>query len=272
MPLGFQTKHILEEGRMGQPGTGLGISRVWAVVLAAFLLIHATPGRAVKVDLELVFAVDGSGSIDEGEFKYQRQGYAYAITDKQVLAAITSGAQRKVAMAFVEWGGEGSVHTIVDWAVIHDAASAKAFAGRLLRAPRQAFGYNTISGAILHAAAMMRTNTYEGKRQVIDVSGDGPQIGGPPLPPARALAIAQGITINGLVVAFRGRVVGGGGGEALAAHYRRDVIGGRGAFVIIADRKEYFAEAILHKMVREIAGRPPVVQSAQRSEKFKIFQ
>jgi hypothetical protein len=262
----------MEVGGMDLTGLGLRVLRACALVFAAALLIEASPVRAEKVDLELVFAVDGSGSIDEGEFKYQRQGYAAAITNKQVLAAITSGAHRKVAMAFVEWGGEGSVHTIVDWAVIHDAASAKAFAGRLLRAPRQAFGYNTISGAILHAAAMMRTNKYEGKRKVIDVSGDGPQIGGPPLPPARALAIAQGITINGLVVAFRGGVVGGGGGEALAEHYRRDVIGGKGAFVIIADRKEYFAEAILHKMVREIAGRPPVIQSAQRPRKFTIFQ
>lgn len=257
---------------MGQPGIGYRIGRVCAVVLAAVLLLHSPPGRAETVDLELVFAVDGSGSIDEDEFKYQRSGYAAAITDRQVLAAITSGAHRKIATAFVEWGGEGSVHTIVDWAVIHDAASAKAFAGRLLRAPRQAFGYNTISGAILHAAAMMRTNKYEGKRQVIDVSGDGPQIGGPPLPPARALAIAQGITINGLVVAFRGGVVGGGGGEALAEHYKRDVIGGRGAFVIIADRKEHFAEAILHKMVREIAGRTPSGQLAEQSGKFTIFQ
>jgi len=257
---------------MGLPGFGHRIGRVWAVALAALLIADTAPGRAEQVDLELVFAVDGSGSIDEDEFKYQRQGYAAAITDKQVLAAITSGAHRKVAMAFIEWGGEGSVHTIVDWAVIHDAASAEAFAGRLLRAPRQAFGYNTISGAILYAAAMMRTNKYEGKRQVIDVSGDGPQIGGPPLPPARALAIAQGITINGLVIAFRGGVVGGGGGEALAEHYKRDVIGGKGAFVIIADRKEHFAEAILHKMVREIAGRPVPVQSAEWPKKFTIYQ
>jgi len=161
--------------------------RLLAITFGALCLLQATPGRAEKVDLELVLAVDGSGSIDENEFKYQRAGYAAAITDKQVLAAITSGAQRKIAMAFVEWGGEGSIHTIVDWAVIHDAASAKSFAGRLVRAPRQALGYNSISGAILYAAAMMRTNKYVGKRQVVDISGDGPQIGLPPLPPARAL-------------------------------------------------------------------------------------
>lgn len=257
---------------MNAIGPDRRFGRLLAMTFGALFLLQATPGRAEKVDLELVLAVDGSGSIDENEFKYQRAGYAAAITDKQVLAAITSGAQRKIAMAFVEWGGEGSIHTIVDWAVIHDAASAKSFAGRLVRAPRQALGYNSISGAILYAAAMMRTNKYVGKRQVIDISGDGPQIGMPPLPPARALAIAQGITINGLVVAFRGGVIGGGGGEPLAEHYKRDVIAGRGAFVIIADRKEHFAEAILHKMVREIAARPPAILSAEWTKNFAVFQ
>jgi len=239
-----------------------------AIVMA--LAGFAAPAIAEKVDLELVLAVDGSGSIDEGEFRYQRAGYAAAITNGQVLRAITSGAHRKIAMAFVEWGGEGSIHTIVDWSVIRDAASAKAFAGRLVRAPRQALGYNSISGAILHASAMMMSNRYVGTRRVIDVSGDGPQIGGPPLPPARAAALSKGITINGLVVAFRGGVIGGGGGEPLAEHYKRDVIGGRGAFVVIADSKAGFVESILHKMLREIAGPPgrrPIGQVERKNHK-----
>jgi hypothetical protein len=213
--------------------------------------------RAEAVDVELVFAVDGSGSIDENEFRYQREGYAAAITHPRVVSAVTSGPHGKVAMAFVEWGGEGSIHTIVDWAVISNEASAKAFAAQLLAAPRKAIGYNSISGAIIHATAMIEGNSYKGERKVIDVSGDGPQIGGPPLEPARIAAVRLGITINGLVVAFRGGAIGGGGGVPLAQHYKRDVIGGRGAFVIIADDKNRFAAAILAKLVREIAGKGP---------------
>lgn len=200
-----------------------------APVLALFL-IFAAPSLAAaqRVDVELVFAVDGSGSIDENEFRLQRAGYAAAITHPDILATIASGAHRKIAVAFIEWGGEGSIHTIVDWMVIADAASAKAFASRLLTAPRRAQGYNSISGAILWATAMIVSNKYEGTRKIIDISGDGPQIGGPPLVPARAAALSRGITINALVVAFRGGVIGGGGGVPLAEHYKREIIGGRG--------------------------------------------
>lgn len=232
-----------------------GSLRLHAAAALGLAVLLASPGvRAEAVDVELVFAVDGSGSIDEDEFRYQREGYASAIAHPRVISAITSGPHGKVALAFVEWGGEDSIHTIVDWGLISDEASAKAFAARLLAAPRKAIGYNSISGAIIHATAMIEGNSYKGDRKVIDVSGDGPQIGGPPLAPARLAAIQLGITINGLVVAFRGGTIGGGGGVPLAEHYKRDVIGGRGAFVIIADDKERFAEAILAKLVREIAG------------------
>jgi len=222
----------------------------------ALLLTFALPtiAAAEKVDVELVFAVDGSGSIDEEEFRLQRAGYAAAITHPDILATISSGAHRKVALAFIEWGGEGSIHTIVDWLVVSDAASAKAFASRLVAAPRKALGYNSISGAILKATAMIGSNKYIGARKIIDISGDGPQIGGPPLVPARAAALSQGITINALVVAFRGGVIGGGGGQPLFEHYKREVIGGRRAFAMIADNKRRFAISILQKLAREIAG------------------
>lgn len=237
------------------PRSGHGFATLAAPILALFL-IFAAPMQAAaeKVDVELVFAVDGSGSIDENEFRLQRAGYAAAITHRDILTTITSGAHRRIAVAFIEWGGEGSIHTIVDWMVIADAASAKAFASRLLAAPRRALGYNSISGAILKATAMIASNKYDGTRKIIDVSGDGPQIGGPPLVPARAAALSQGITINALVVAFRGGVIGGGGGLPLSEHYRREIIGGRGAFVMIADNKRRFAISILQKLVREIAG------------------
>ena len=235
--------------------SGYGFATVAAPVLALFLIIVLpTLAAAQKVDVELVFGVDGSGSIDENEFRLQRAGYAAAITHPDILTTITSGAHRKIAVAFIEWGGEGSIHTIVDWMVIGDAASAKVFASRLLAAPRRALGYNSISGAILKATAMIVSNNYDGTRKIIDISGDGPQIGGPPLVPARAAALSQGITINALVVSFRGGVIGGGGGLPLSEHYKREIIGGRGAFVMIADNKRRFAISILQKLVREIAG------------------
>lgn len=219
-----------------------------------FPLIAAAPGRAAeKVDVELVLAADGSGSIDDDEFKLQRQGYARAIAHQLVLNAIKGGEHQKIAVLYIEWGAPQSVETIVDWAIIKDAATAKAFAARLVAAPRKVWGYNSISAAIVKATHEIETNAFDGERKIIDVSGDGPQINGPPLPVVRARALAAGITINGLVIAARGGIVRRVRGEPLDVHYRRDVIGGEGAFVMVADEKTPFEQVILQKLVREVA-------------------
>ncbi len=227
-----------------------------AALFASFCLL-AGPAVAERVDLELVLAADGSGSIDDQEFQLQRAGYAAAITSPGVLAAIQSGYHGRIALAHVEWGGPFSQHTIVDWMVISDAASAQAFADKLMAAPRVAQGYNSISGAIDHAADLIRGNGIDGARLVIDISGDGPQIGGRPLPISRAEALADGITINALVIKSPGGGYPGPGGMPLDAHYDRDVIGGQGAFVMVAETRANFAEAILAKMIEEIADERP---------------
>ena len=154
----------------------------------------------------------------------------------------------------MEWGGPDSQHTIVPSTRIGDAASAHTFAERLVAVPRMARGYNSISGAIDYAVELMRADAFEGKRKIIDVSGDGPQIGGRPIARARADAVGSGITINALVIDSPHGGYRGPGGIPLDVHYRRDVIGGFGAFVMVARDRRNFAEAILKKMIREIAG------------------
>ncbi|MFQ5774613.1 MAG: DUF1194 domain-containing protein [Kiloniellaceae bacterium] len=229
--------------------------RTIAVLCLAFLPAWAPAARAGEaVDLELVLAADGSGSIDEDELRVQREGYAQAITSATVLNAIRSGPHGAIALAYIEWGAPDSQHTVVDWTVIRDAASAKAFADELLAMPRLARGYNSISGAIDYAAAKIRTNAYEGARKIIDVSGDGPQIGGRPVQAARDEAVIAGITINALVVKRPGGGYPGPGGMPLLEHYERDVIGGFGAFVMTAGDRASFADAIRNKMVEELAG------------------
>ena len=225
-------------------------------VAAGLLLLLAAAGplSAEPVDLELVLAADGSGSIDDDELRLQREGYAAALKDPRVLGAIRSGSHGAIAVAFVEWGGPTSVHTIVDWTVIRDEGSADAWGRRLLAAPRAATGYNSISAAIDYGASLIRSNRYEGRRKVVDVSGDGPQIGGRPLEASRSEAMLAGITINALVISGPGGNLRGPGGIPLELHYERDVIGGPGAFVVVADDRAKFAQAILQKLVREIAG------------------
>ncbi|MEN8196017.1 MAG: DUF1194 domain-containing protein [Pseudomonadota bacterium] len=221
--------------------------------LAAMVLIAFRPAQAETVDLELVLAADGSGSIDEAEFKLQRAGYARAISHPLVLGAIKGGEHQKIAVAFIEWGAPTSVETIVGWMVINDKRSASAFAARLVKAPRKVFGYNSISAAIAYATEMIQSNRFQGKRKIIDVSGDGPQINGPPLALVRAKTLAAGITINGLAIKTRSGNYRGPFGAPLEVHYGRDVIGGPGAFVMVADEKTSFAEVVLRKLVREVA-------------------
>ena len=222
-------------------------------VLLALLVAFSFPALAEEVDVELVLAADGSGSIDDDELALQRRGYAEAITSAEVLGAIGSWPVGAIAIIYVEWGGAAAQHTIVDWHVVRDAASAAVFADKLVSSPRQAYGYNSISGAIAYAADRIRENSYEGLSRVIDVSGDGPQIGGPPLAETRAAALAEGITINGLVIARPGGGVRGPGGISLSEHYARDVIGGPASFVMVAEGTGRFADAVRRKLIQEIA-------------------
>lgn len=209
---------------------------------------------AEKVDVELVLAVDGSGSIDDIEFALQRKGYARAISHPLVLNAIRGGEFQKIAVLFVEWGAPESVETIVDWTVVRDADSAKVFADKLIAAPRQVFGYNSISAAIAYSTKQLLSNAYDGRQKIIDISGDGPQINGPPLAVVRAAALKAGITINGLAIKTRtGTSFRSAFAVPLEDHYRQDVIGGPGAFVMSADEETPFEEVILSKLVREIA-------------------
>ncbi|MDD9877519.1 MAG: DUF1194 domain-containing protein [Magnetovibrio sp.] len=229
-----------------------------AIFLAMFLAAPLTAAAGEPVDLELVLAADGSGSIDDEELKLQRDGYAAALTHPRVLEAMTRGYRGAIALAFVEWGGPHSQHTIVDWMKIDGRAAAERFAAKLRAAPRAAESYNSISEAIAYSADLIATNAFDGQRRIIDISGDGPQINGRPLPAAKALAMAQGITINALVINSPGGGYPGPRGEPLDEHYRNDVIGGRGAFVIVAEGRQGFAKAILRKLILEIADRDDV--------------
>jgi hypothetical protein len=225
----------------------------------AFLLVLAAllPGRPAAaqdmVDVALVLLADGSGSIDPEEFQLQRQGYAEALTSSEVLAAIRSNTNQKLGVIFVEWGAPSSQEIIVDWTVIDGEASAANFAARLRAAPKKTFGYNSISNAIDLGVQLLDRAPFRAVRKVIDVSGDGPNIGGRDILAARDAAVGQGITINALAIRQPGSVVAPSLGMPLEDYYRQNVIGGPGAFVETADGRERFAQAIRNKLVLEIA-------------------
>jgi hypothetical protein len=208
----------------------------------------ATPALAAGpgVDVALVLAVDASGSIGEDEFRLQREGCAEAVTHPAVLAAIRGGALGRVGFAMVEWGAPEAAATVVGWQAVADAATAAALAGAFRRAPRSAQSWNAIGDAIDHARTLLAACPFEATRQVIDVSGDGPDMRGlRRAPEARDAAVEAGITINALAI-LRGR-------PGLVDSYGAEVIGGPGAFVMAADGRGDFARALRAKLVREIA-------------------
>jgi len=215
------------------------------------------PADPLSVDVELVLTADGSGSIDDDELAAQRAGYAAALADPRVLQAIADGFDGRIAVTYVEWGGAASQHTIVDWTVIDGPESARAFGARLIAEPRRAVGWNSISNALAYSLTEIRTNAYDGFRKVIDVSADSGQYGGRPLDQVRAEVLAEGVTINALALNFRGRGMSGPGGMPLSDYFRAVLIGGPGAFVLPVDREAELADAILRKLLLEIAGRTP---------------
>jgi hypothetical protein len=227
------------------------------LVAAAFagLTAPVSAQRPAPVDLELAFVVDASGSIDEDETRLQRQGYADALANPRVLKAIGSGFLRSIAVAYVEFAGPDCGRITVDWIRISDAASAAAFGERVLAAePMFCPGGNAIADAVLLTAASINTNAFEGTRRVIDVSGDGLNTIGPDMATTRDTVVADGITINGLVIHRPSY-------PDLDGYYRAVITGGPGSFVIKAESRASFGDAILRKMIREIVDRGSAVQT-----------
>ncbi len=234
------------------------------ILLALAILLHAASAtRAEEVDLALVLAVDVSYSMDEDEQRLQRLGYINAITSPQVLQAIAAGLTGKIALAYVEWGGTISQHTLVDWQVISDRASAEQFASDLARASQQRVFRTSISGGLFYSANMLNRLPHTALRKVIDISGDGPNNQGAPVHSARDEIVATGVSINGLPLMLKRATSGWYDIENLDAYYTQCVIGGPGSFVIPVRDITAFAEAVRMKLVLEIAGlTPPAADGA----------
>lgn len=201
---------------------------------------------AAPVAVQLVLAVDVSGSVSQDRFELQREGYAAAFRSATVLQAIRTTSTGSIAVAMVQWTGPALHVVAVDWSLIDDAASAERFAAAIQRAPRALFGGGTsISGAIDYAMGMLAEAKYQGQRQVIDVSGDGANNRGRPAEDARDAAVQAGVVINGLPILTLE--------PELDVYYRQSVIGGPGAFVIAVKSYEEFAAALRSKLITEIA-------------------
>jgi hypothetical protein len=239
------------------------MTRRFAAILGAVLILAAAspvarPAQADDaVDLLLVLAADISRSVDDRKFRLQREGYAAAIMEARVIRAMTGGPTGRIALCFVEWAGENDQTIVVDWTFVAGESDAQAVAKRIREAPRAFMGRTSISAAINYGMAQFARSPFQADRRIIDVSGDGTNNAGQPVTLARDAALAQGITINGLVILsgvplptnpMHTNPPGG-----LTAYYENNVIGGPGAFVVEAQNFESFGQSIISKLIKEIA-------------------
>ena len=235
------------------------------LALAGLFAIQSSAASAAEqVDLLLVLSSDVSRSVDHPKFLLQREGYAAAVSDPHVLEAIKSGPQQRIAVCFVEWSGFGAQKLVIDWTIIDGPDPARKFGDQLLELPRAFADRTSISGGIEFASSQLERAPFESARRTIDVSGDGTNNAGRDVKLARDEVVAKGIVINGLVilsdrpVPWNAEHTNPPGG--LEKYYQDNVIGGPGAFVLVAENFNAFGRAIIKKLIAEIAllsGAPP---------------
>jgi hypothetical protein len=203
------------------------------------------PAQAAGV--AIVLAVDVSESVSPGRYTLQREGIARAFESPRLvdaIAAVPGGIEALV----LEWSDPDKIAITVGWTRIANRSSAAAFAASVRATQRSSNGLTAIGPALLAAAAAFDYMPEEASHKVIDVSGDGMANFGVPPAEARDRLVQRGITINGLAILSEE--------PWLDDYYRKNVIGGPASFVAVAKDFDSFAEAMLRKLVQEVASLP----------------
>jgi hypothetical protein len=230
--------------------------------IAVALLWCATPPAPAQtpVDVQIVLAVDASGSVSDSRFELQKQGYVAAFRHPRLLNAILQGGHQSIAVTMMQWTGPALQVHAVPWTLLKDGETVNAFAGAIDKAPRELFsGGTSISGAIDRAMTLLLASPFRGLKRVIDISGDGSNNRGRPVTLARDEAVRAGVIINGLPILELE--------PWLDKYYFDNVIGGPGSFMIPAETYDKFADAVLRKLVLEIASNgaaPPALAGLTR--------
>jgi hypothetical protein len=237
------------------------VVRTVLAIAASMLVLSGAARAAEQVDLMLVLASDVSRSVDTRKFQLQREGYAAALSNPRVVEAIRSGPHGRIAICFLEWSGATSQKLVIDWTIVSDAASARKIGDQMLELPRSFADRTSISAGLEFAMSQLEHAPFEAPRRTIDVSGDGTNNSGRDIASVRDEVLNKGVTINGLVILsdtplpWNPEHTNPPGG--LDEYYRRNVTGGPGSFVMVADNHNSFGQAIVKKMIAEIAWVPP---------------
>ncbi len=224
-------------------------------LLGALVGLPAQAQAQTEVDLALVVAVDISFSMDTDEQALQREGFAQAFRSQLVHDAIRGGMLGKIAVTYMEWAGSPDQKVIVPWTILDNSESLMAFADKIASTPLRRAQRTSISGAIDYGVKLLQESGVTATRQVIDVSGDGPNNQGRSVVEARDEALAKGIIINGLPIMLRRP--GYLDIPELDVYYKDCVIGGQGAFTVPVRERDQFVNAIKTKILLEIANLTP---------------
>ena len=215
------------------------------------LLLGPAPSLAqnnTPLDLRLVLAIDCSFSVDAREFSLQMKGIANAFRSKEVIDVIGRGEYGRIAVTLVQWSSTSAQIVTVPWTLVDDRESALLFAETVAATPRlTAEGGTSLSEALLFAGALLEENN-DAVRSVVDISADGRNNSGEEIQTARDALLARGITINGLAILDEI--------ANLNRYFEKNVVGGKGFFVIKAKDYQHYAEAIRRKLIMEISGLP----------------
>lgn len=217
------------------------------LALAASLVALADALPAPAASLALVMAVDVSESVSAGRYGLQHDGIAGAFETPQLVDAII--ASGGIEALVLEWSDPDKIAVTVDWTKIASRDAAARFAAAVRATRRTSHGLTAIGAALQAASDALDRVPEPAAHRVIDVSGDGMANFGPPPADVRDRLVARGVTVNGLAILTEE--------PWLADYYERNVIGGPGAFCLVADTMGSFAEAMLKKLVQEVAGDPP---------------
>lgn len=227
----------------------------FAALVLFCLLFVGRPRAEERVDAVIVTALDMSSSINVQETALQIEGMAQAIRSPAVVSAITNGKLGRIGFAIFLWA-DGEYPDLVAWRIIASQDDADAVADEIvskLQWVTDGLGDNTkrnwgtltnLSGAIDHAAGMLKTAPFRAERVVVNIVGNGEDNVGEGPTRARADLLATGATINGVVV---------GGDQAVLAYYRANVIGGKQSFALPAGNSDELAYTFVLKFRSEIA-------------------
>jgi len=240
-------------------------TRLQALCILVMYAFSAAPAYAadIEVDAELILAVDVSRSMSPRELEIQRRGYAEAIVSNEVISAIQNGLLGRVAITYVEWAGSFAQRVVVDWSLISNREEAQAFANKVTAHFEDSLRRTSISGALLYSSTLFQRNGFTSNRQIIDISGDGPNNQGLPVLPARDRVLSKGIVINGLPLMTQEGLGSFLSIDDLDDYYFNCVTGGPASFVLPVLNWEQFPDAVRKKLVLELARNPdfPIIKA-----------